>query len=95
MSTEANIHARGRCGATVTAGGFDELEEVAAADDVEFAYTITGTHHGTPVVCEPAGWSFRIRGMQPGRFEGGRPAVRWGNSDQPGLLTCAGLAPQP
>ncbi|WP_427007629.1 ester cyclase [Pseudarthrobacter sp. H2] len=43
----------------------------------------------------PTGRSSTIRGMQIGRFEDGKLVERWGSSDQLGMLTQLGLAPQP
>ncbi|MET3949108.1 putative ester cyclase [Arthrobacter sp. UYCu512] len=67
----------------------------AAGDDVAFAYTITGTHKGPLMGYAPTDRSFRIRGMQLGRFEDGKLVERWGSSDQLGMLTQLGLVPRP
>ncbi|MCZ2404404.1 ester cyclase [Paenarthrobacter sp. Z7-10] len=73
-----------------------EVEHLTATeDDVAFAYTITGTHQGELMGYPATGNSFRIRGMQIGRFADGKLVERWGSSDQLGMLTQLGLVPQP
>lgn len=73
-----------------------DVEHLTATDeDVAFAYTITGTHQGPLMGYPPTGRSFKIRGMQIGRFEDGKLIERWGSSDQLGMLTQLGLSPQP
>ncbi|MET3919092.1 steroid delta-isomerase-like uncharacterized protein [Arthrobacter sp. UYEF20] len=67
----------------------------ATDDDVAFAYEITGTHQGPLMGHAPTGRSIKIRGMQIGRFQDGKLTERWGSSDQLGMLTQLGLAPQP
>ncbi len=62
--------------------------------DVAFAYTVTGTHHGPLKGHDPVGKAIRIGGVQIGRFAGGRLVERWGSSDQLGMLSQLGLAPQ-
>ncbi|HEY1158114.1 MAG TPA: ester cyclase [Arthrobacter sp.] len=73
-----------------------EVEHLTATDDdVAFAYTVTGTHQGPLMGHPPTGQTIQIRGMQIGRFEAGKLVERWGSSDQLGMLTQLGLAPQP
>jgi steroid delta-isomerase-like uncharacterized protein len=73
-----------------------DVEHLTATDDdVAFAYVITGTHQGPLMGHPPTGRSFKIRGLQIGRFEDGKLVERWGSSDQLGLLTQLGLAQQP
>ncbi len=43
---------------------------------------------------DPTGGSITMRGMQISRFADGKLAERWGSSDQLGMLTQLGLAPQ-
>lgn len=73
-----------------------EVEHLTATDDdVAFAYTVTGTHQGPLMGHAPTGGTINVRGMQIGRFENGKLVERWGSSDQLGMLTQLGLAPQP
>lgn len=70
-----------------------EVEHLTATDDdVAIAYTLTGTHQGPLMGHEPTGRSISIRGVQIGRFSGGKLTERWGSSDQLGMLTQLGLA---
>ncbi len=72
-----------------------EVEHLTANDtDVAFAYTVTGTHRGPLMGHDPTGGSITMRGMQISRFADGKLAERWGSSDQLGMLTQLGLAPQ-
>ncbi len=59
---------------------------VTDADNVSFAYTVTGTHEGEFMGLAPTGKSFRARGLQIGRFENGKLKERWGSSDELGIL---------
>jgi len=71
-----------------------EVEHLTATDDdVAFAYTLTGTHHGPLTGHAATGKAFRVRGVQIGRFVDGLLVERWGSSDQLGMLTQLGLAP--
>ena len=73
-----------------------EVDHLTATDDdVAFAYTVTGTHQGPLMGHAPTGGTINVRGMQIGRFENGKLVERWGSSDQLGMLTQLGLAPQP
>ncbi|MGI9157581.1 MAG: ester cyclase [Marmoricola sp.] len=69
-----------------------EVEHLTATDDdVAFAYTITGTNDGPFQGNDPTGKKISVRGMQIGRFEGGKLVERWGSSDQLGIMTQLGL----
>ncbi len=69
--------------------------EYLVADDhnVCFAYTITGTHNGPFHGAQATGKKIKARGMQIGRFEGGKMVERWGSSDQLGILQQIGKLP--
>lgn len=66
---------------------------VADADNVAFAYTVTGTHQGAFMGFAPTGKQIRVRGMQISKFADGKMVERWGSSDQLGMLRQLGLAP--
>lgn len=68
---------------------------VADEDNVAFAYTLTGTHEGEFQGIAPTRKTFKIRGVQIGRFENGQIVERWGSSDELGLLSQLGVEPQP
>ena len=59
---------------------------VTDADNVSFAYTVSGTHQGEFMGLAPTGKTFKVRGMQIGRFEDGKLKERWGSSDELGIL---------
>jgi steroid delta-isomerase-like uncharacterized protein len=59
---------------------------VSDADNVAFAYTLTGTHKGEFHGVAPTNKPIKIRGMQIARFENGKMVERWGSSDELGLL---------
>jgi len=66
---------------------------VSDQDHVCFAYTATGTHKGEFMGVEPTGESFKVRGMQIGRFENGQLVERWGSTDELGILKQLGVEP--
>ena len=63
---------------------------VTDADNVAFAYTVTGTHKGPLMGIPATGKKIKARGLQIGRFEGGKLVERWGSSDQFGILQQVG-----
>lgn len=72
-------------------GAFPDLhvtpEHMVVDDDnVAFAYTITGTQQGDFLGVAPTGKRISARGMQIGRFEGGKIVERWGSSDELGIV---------
>jgi steroid delta-isomerase-like uncharacterized protein len=70
-----------------------DVEHLTATDDdVAFAYVMTGTHRGALMGHPPTGKMVKVRGMQIGRFAGGKLVERWGSSDQLGMLAQLGLA---
>ena len=64
----------------------DVAHMVTDEENVSFAYTVTGTHQGEFMGLAPTGKSFKVRGMQIGRFEDGKLKERWGSSDELGIL---------
>ncbi len=80
-------------------GAFPDLhvtpEHMVVDDDnVAFAYTITGTQQGDFLGVAPTGKRISARGMQIGRFEGGKIVERWGSSDELGILHQLGVSPE-
>jgi steroid delta-isomerase-like uncharacterized protein len=68
---------------------------VTDADNVAFAYTVTGTHNGPFMGISATGKKIKARGMQIGRFEAGKMVERWGSSDQFGILQQIGAQVEP
>ena len=69
-----------------------EVEQmVTDKENVSFAYTVSGTHKGEFMGVSPTGKQFSVRGMQIGRFEGGKLIERWGSSDELGILKQLGV----
>ncbi|MDQ6836000.1 MAG: ester cyclase [Actinomycetota bacterium] len=66
---------------------------VADDEHVAIAYTLTGTHEGNFSGVAPTGRKIEVRGVQIGRFEGGKIAERWGSSDELGILKQLGVDP--
>ncbi|MGB3801885.1 MAG: ester cyclase [Lewinella sp.] len=64
---------------------------VTDADNVSFAYRVSGTHKGDFMGVSPTGKSFKVRGLQIGRFENGKLKERWGSSDELGILKQLGV----
>lgn len=71
--------------------------QTMVADDtsVAFAYTLTGTHQGEFNGVAPAGKRIKVRGLQIGRFENGQIVERWGSTDEAGIMSQLGAAPDP
>jgi steroid delta-isomerase-like uncharacterized protein len=70
-----------------------EPEQVFATDEfVTAVLTVTGTHRGEFLGHAPTGKTFRVRGIQVGRFVDGRMTERWGSTDSLGILQQLGLA---
>ncbi|MDH2442751.1 ester cyclase [Amnibacterium sp. CER49] len=67
---------------------------VEATDQyVTAVFDVTGTHTGDFLGHPPTGRSFRVRGIQVGRFGAdGRMTDRYGSTDQLGMLQQLGLA---
>lgn len=85
---------------TVLKAGFPDVKIepqtlVADDDQVAVAYTLSGTHDGEFQGIAPTGKKIEVRGVQIGRFEGGKIVERWGASDELGILKQLGAAPQP
>ncbi len=59
---------------------------VADEENVAVVLTVSGTHQGAFMGIEPSGRKFSVRGIQVGRFEGGKLVERWGTTDEATLL---------
>lgn len=69
-----------------------DVETLVADDDqVAFAYTLTGTHHGPFQGHEATGKSIKVRGVQISKFAEGKMTERWGSSDEFGIVSQLGL----
>ena len=71
--------------------GLEVNHMVTDADNVSFAYTVSGTHKGAFMGVAPTGKSFSVTGLQIGRFENGKLKERWGSSDELGILKQLGV----
>ncbi len=69
-----------------------DVETLVADDDqVAFAYTLTGTHHG-PFQGHPAtGNKISVRGMQISKFRDSKMVERWGATDEATLMAQLGV----
>jgi len=63
---------------------------VADEESVAFAYRLTGTHQGDFQGIPATGKAIEVRGLQIGRFEGGKIVERWGATDELGIITQIG-----
>ena len=70
----------------------EPIHLVADADNVAFAYTLTGTHQGTFMNVPPTGRPIKVRGLQISKFKDGKMVERWGSSDELGILKQLGAA---
>ena len=70
----------------------EPIHLVADADNVAFAYTLTGTHQGTFMNVSPTGKPIKVRGLQISKFKDGKMVERWGSSDELGILKQLGAA---
>ena len=73
--------------------GVEVKHMVTDEDNVSFAYTVSGTHKGEFMGVSPTGKSFKVRGMQIGRFEDGKLVERWGATNELGILKQLGVKP--
>ena len=67
------------------------VQVVATDEFVTAVLDVTGTHRGEFLGHAPTGRTFRVRGIQVGRFADGRMTDRWGATDQLGILQQLGL----
>ncbi len=65
---------------------------VADADQVAFAYTLTGTNDGPFQGHDATGKPISVRGVQISKISDGKLVERWGSSDELGIMKQLGLA---
>ncbi|MGT2426575.1 ester cyclase [Amnibacterium kyonggiense] len=70
----------------------EPVQVVASEDYVTAILDVSGTHRGEFLGHEATGRTFTVRGIQVGKFEGGRMTDRWGATDTLGILQQLGLA---
>jgi steroid delta-isomerase-like uncharacterized protein len=69
----------------------EPVQVIATEDFVTAVLDVTGTHQGTFLGHEATGKSFKVRGIQVGKFTDGKMTDRWGSTDQLGILQQLGL----
>jgi steroid delta-isomerase-like uncharacterized protein len=69
----------------------EPVQIIATEDFVTAVLDVTGTHQGTFLGHEATGKTFRVRGIQVGKFTDGKMTDRWGSTDQLGILQQLGL----
>lgn len=69
----------------------EPVEVIATEDYVTAILDVTGTHKGDFLGHEATDRTFKVRGIQVGRFENGKMTDRWGSTDQLGILQQLGL----
>ncbi|RIX28365.1 ester cyclase [Amnibacterium setariae] len=70
----------------------EPVQVIATEDFVTAVLEVSGTHRGEFLGHEATGKSFRVRGIQVGKFEDGKMTDRWGATDTLGILQQLGLA---
>ena len=69
----------------------EPVQVIATEDFVTAILDVSGTHQGEFLGHEATGKSFKVRGIQVGRFQDGKMTDRWGSTDQLGILQQLGL----
>lgn len=64
---------------------------MADSERVASAYTLTGRHQGPFLGHAATGRPVAVRGVQIGRFAGGKLVERWGGADELGIMAQLGL----
>ena len=68
-------------------------DTVAAGDEVALRWTMTGTHQGSMMGEEPTGRTVELKAVEINRFEDGKLAETWTQSDMLGLMEQVGALP--
>lgn len=69
----------------------EPVQTIATEDYVVAILDVSGTHRGDFLGHEATGKTFKVRGIQVGKFQDGRMTDRWGSTDQLGILQQLGL----
>lgn len=69
------------------------LDQVAEGDKVTTRWELNGTHRGDMLGVAPTGKEISVTGIIISRFEGGKVAEEWEESDMLGLLEQIGTVP--
>jgi steroid delta-isomerase-like uncharacterized protein len=69
-------------------------DSVAAGDRVALRWTMHGTHEGELFGVAPTGRAVTLSAIEIDRFEGGRLAETWTQSDTAGLMEQVGALPE-
>ena len=67
------------------------VQVVATEEFVTAVLDVTGTHRGDFLGHPATGKTFKVRGIQVGRFADGKMTDRWGSTDSLGILQQLGL----
>ena len=70
----------------------EPVQIISSEDYVTAILDVTGTHEGEFEGHPATGKSFKVRGIQVGRFQDGKMTDRWGATDVLGILQQLGLA---
>ncbi len=70
-------------------------DQIAEGDEVVTRWTGRGTHQGELFGVAPSGNQVELSGITISRFEGGKIAEDWTNSDTLGLMQQIGAVPSP
>lgn len=70
----------------------EPVQVIATEDFVTAILDVTGTHRGEFLGHEATGKSFKVRGIQVGKFTDGKMTDRWGSTDTLEILQQLGLA---
>ena len=69
----------------------EPVQVIATEDFVTAILDVTGTHKGDFLGHPATGKSFKVRGIQVGKFTDGKMTDRWGSTDQFGIMQQLGL----
>jgi steroid delta-isomerase-like uncharacterized protein len=69
----------------------EPVQVIATEEYVTAILDVTGTHKGEFLGHKATGKSFKVRGIQVGKFADGKMTDRWGSTDALGILQQLGL----
>ena len=70
----------------------EPIQVIATEDYVTAVFNISGKHTGDLQGHEATNKTFKVRGIQVGKFVDGKMTERWGSTDQAGMLEQLGLS---